>query len=234
MYDQCVYHPCDIPENRDKFANIVLSKKIPVEYYVVTDSEGHYPARRVDADFDDSLSILNQKYSPMGLEFTGEIKGIKNNDLFMMNIGADSSWKKRLESTLVQDVFIPANFDGQKTVIPVKALSVLKGKYDWAYLRQGDVLRLHRSADHGFAADELEEEGLLQTKTHDEQANDVHAKRARQLRTATYDSTRGNRPWGNRPRGNRPRGNRPRGNRPRGYRPRGYRPWGNRPRGNRP
>ena len=105
---------------------------------------------------------------------------------------------------MVQDVLIPANFDGQKTIIPVKTLSVLKGKYDWVYLRQGDVLRLHRSADHGFAADELEEEGLLQTKTHDEQANDLHAKRARQLRTATYDPTRGYRPRGNRPWGNRP------------------------------
>ena len=26
VYDQCSYHPCDIPENRDKFANVVLSK----------------------------------------------------------------------------------------------------------------------------------------------------------------------------------------------------------------
>ena len=144
-----------------------------MEYYVVTDSEGHYPARRVEADFEDSLSILNQKYGTMGLKFTGEIKGIKNNDLFMMNIGADSSWKQRLESTMVQDILIPADFNGQRTIIPVKSLSVLKGKYDWQYLRQGDVLRLHRSADHGFAADELEEEGLLVSKAHDQLANDA-------------------------------------------------------------
>ena len=122
------------------------------------------------------------------------------------------------------DVLIPANFDGQKTIIPRKTLSVLKGKYDWVYLRQGDVLRLHRSADHGFAADELEEEGLLQTKTHDEQANDLHAKRARQLRTATYIHK--GLPSTGLPSAGLPSAGLPSTRYRTGYRPRGYRPYG--------
>ena len=77
-----------------------------MEYYVVTDENGNYPSRRVEADFADSIDLLNQKYGPMGLEFNGEIKGIKNNDLFMMNVGAIDSWKSKLEGTMVQDILI--------------------------------------------------------------------------------------------------------------------------------
>ena len=71
VYDQCSYHPCDIPENRDKFANVVLSNEIPVEYYVVTDSEGHLPARRVEADFEDSFVYTKPKVWYYGFEVYG-------------------------------------------------------------------------------------------------------------------------------------------------------------------
>ena len=185
---QCAYHQCDIPENRDKFLNVKLTSKIPVEYYVVTDENGNYPSRRVEADFADSIDLLNQKYGPMGLEFNGEIKGIKNNDLFMMNVGAIDSWKSKLEGTMVQDILIEKGFNAQKTLFPVKPLSVMKGKYDWQYLRTGDTLQIHRSVEKGFAADELMEEGLIETKAADEMKKDEskHGKRSRMLRQATY------------------------------------------------
>ena len=43
-----------------------------------------------------------------------EIKGIKNNDLFMMNVGAIDSWKSKLEGTMVQDILIEKGFNAQR------------------------------------------------------------------------------------------------------------------------
>ena len=73
---------------------------------------------------------------------------------------------------MVQDILIEKGFNAQKTLFPVKPLSVMRGKYDWQYLRTGDTLQIHRSVEKGFAADELMEEGLIETKAADEMKKD--------------------------------------------------------------
>lgn len=149
----CSQHACDWPENRDKFANVDVPRTLPVEFIVVTDADGNLPGRRTGKDFDDAMSTLNQAYEQVGISFSGTLRTIKSDDLFMMSVSPDPSHKGRLEGYMEQMVRVDKG-QTSRNVYPVKPLRFLKGEYDWQFLRKGDMIALHRQRERHF--DEIE------------------------------------------------------------------------------
>jgi hypothetical protein len=146
--NKCTYEACDVPENRDKFADVQIAKPIPVEFIIVTDEAGNYPARKTAEDIEHSMTTLNQAYEQTGISFTGAVRTVASNDLYLASLADRAIDKARLESSMTQIKQIDS--DGM-TIMPVKALRQLPGEFDWQYMRAGDVLHLHRLDSMGFS-----------------------------------------------------------------------------------
>jgi hypothetical protein len=157
--NKCTYLACDVPENRDKFANVEIAKPIPVEFIVVTDEAGNYPARKTTEDIEHSITTLNQAYEQTGISFTGAVRTVASNDLYLASVTPEPSYKARLESSMTQIKQIGSD---AMNIMPVKALRQLPGEFDWQYMRPGDVLHLHRLDSMGFSTNLrlMEQSGL--------------------------------------------------------------------------
>ena len=72
----------------------------------------------------------------------------------MMSVCSAPSEKGKLEGYMNQFIEVGDGMTS-KDIFPTKRLIVVKGEYDWQYLRKGDQLALHRQSSNQY--DEIEE-----------------------------------------------------------------------------